>query len=103
MLSNAQKGTVEGTGSAINVSVGFVPARVMLVNIDGDVTMQWDNNMVDGQGFKSVAAGTQSLVASNGVSAYAGAEASAAAGFTIGTDSDINGSAETIHWYAFRE
>lgn len=94
-------GTVEGTGSAINVELGFTPAYVKLINIDGDATLEWTEDMTDGEGYKFVAAGTNAQIATGGITPYAGAEASASKGFTIGTDSDVNASAETLMYVAF--
>ncbi|UWQ30256.1 hypothetical protein [Leisingera sp. M523] len=94
-------GTVEGTGSAINVELGFTPDYVRLINIDGDATLDWTSSMTNGEGYKTVAAGANAQVGTGGVTPYAGAEASAAAGFTIGTDADVNVSGETLMWVAW--
>lgn len=94
-------GTVEGTGAAINVSLGFTPSAVRIDNIDGDAILFWNDAMPDASGMKTVAAGTTAHITSNGVTPYAGAEASAAKGFTIGADADVNASAETIVWTAW--
>lgn len=102
-MSKAQMatGTVEGTGSAINVSCGFSPTHVTLLNIDGDARLDWTSAMDDDDGFKTVAGGTTAQVTSGGITPYAGSSASASDGFTIGTDSDVNASAETIIWTAW--
>lgn len=94
-------GTVEGTAAAINVELGFTPAYVKLINIDGDATLDWTEDMADDEGYKFVAAGTNAQIATGGITPYAGSAASAAKGFTIGTDADVNASAETIMWVAF--
>jgi len=93
-------GTVEGTGSAIDVPLGFTPKAVDIYNIDGDVILKWNDKMPDASGMKTIAAGTTAHITSNGVTPYAGASASAAVGFTIGADTDVNVSAETICWEA---
>ena len=95
------KGTVEGTGSAINVELGFTPSVVRLINIDGDATLDWTDDMPDDEGYKFVAAGTNAQIGSGGITPYAGTVAGDEAGFTIGTDSDVNASAETIIWMAW--
>lgn len=95
-------GTVEGTGAAINVECGFTPDYVKLINIDGDATLEYTSDMTAGEGYKIIGAtgvGAQ-MAASAGVTAYAGAEGTASAGFTIGTDTDVNAAAETIMWIA---
>ena len=107
-------GTVEGTGSAINVSIGFVPKKVKLFNID-DVgglapVMEWVQGMAAASAFKylkivdSGATGNAShdLVTSNGISEYVGTVAGVSEGFTIGADADMNVSGETIVWKAER-
>ena len=93
-------GTVEGTGSAINISCGFTPAEVRIYNIDGDAMLFWNDAMPDASGMKTIAAGTTAHITTLGITAYAGAEASAGAGFTIGADTDVNVNAETICWTA---
>ena len=96
-------GTVEGTGSAINVSCGFTPKHITLINIDGDARLDWNDQYADGTGYKIIAAGTGALIGSNGITPYSGSSGSAAKGFTIGTDSDVNASGETINWTAWGE
>lgn len=94
-------GTVEGTGAAINVQLGFTPDYVKLINIDGDASLEWISDMDDGEGYKTVAAGTNAQIATGGVTPYEGVTATAAKGFTIGADADVNASGETIMWVAF--
>lgn len=94
-------GTVEGTGSAINISCGFTPAYVQVINIDGDASMIWTADMTDGEAYKTVAAGTNAQIATGGVTPYTGSSGSASVGFTIGADTDVNASAETIMWAAW--
>jgi hypothetical protein len=93
-------GTVEGTGSAINIELGFTPAIVRVFNIDGDVNLFWNASMPAASGMKTVAAGTTAHITTNGISTYAGVEATTGLGFTIGADADVNASAETICWEA---
>lgn len=97
------KGTVEGTAAAINISCGFVPRIVKVINIDGDCVMDWTDDMGAGLGYKTIGAtGVGALMATGGITAYAGSEAANSAGFTIGTDADLNASAETLMWIAHR-
>lgn len=93
-------GTVEGTGSAINLQLGFTPKHVRLVNEDGLAAMEWFAGMADGHGIKTVTAGTMSKVTTNGVTPYAGTPGGDAEGITIGADTDINVSGETLHYVA---
>lgn len=98
MASGVQRvltGAVTGTGSAISVrTVGFRPRKVELLNTDGLATAQWTSSMADDSFVKRVTAGTMTAPTSGGVTPLSD-------GFTIGTDSDINASAETIHWVAY--
>ncbi|MCG8447190.1 MAG: hypothetical protein MI753_15920 [Hyphomicrobiales bacterium] len=94
-------GSVEGTGSAINVELGFTPDYVRLMNVDGDATLDWTSDMPDDEGYKTVAAGANAQINAGGITPYGGAPATAAAGFTIGVDADVNASGETIMWVAF--
>src|SRR4030042_2705875 len=98
VLSNhVAVGSVDGTGSAITIVCGFKPLSIRVHNIDGDVIAFWDAIMPDAAMQKIVdsGAGTTdiSYVTSNGITP-------AFNGFTIGTDSDLNVSAEELHWVA---
>lgn len=103
MAYRQKRGTVEGTGSAINVSLGFAPDKVELYNYDdagsAAPSIVWTADMADAAGFKNTT-DTQAKITTNGVSAYAGAAASAGVGFTIGADTDVNASGETIMYIA---
>lgn len=119
MASNFATGTVEGTGSAINVSVGWQPDYVKVWNIDDAGTLypiiEWHSTMGAGKGFKylkiadngSTGNLSSTYVTTGGITAYAGTVGTASTagtgeGFTIGTDSDLNANGETIVWIAAR-
>jgi len=105
-------GSVEGTGSAINVSIGFTPDYVKCFNYDDAgglfCTVEWWTGMTDGHGLKTTSitdSGTtgkksSEKITTGGISAYSGTTAGNGAGFTIGADADINASAETIFYIA---
>lgn len=93
-------GTVTGTGSAINVECGFVPKRVEIINETDPGFYVWTDTMADGEMQKTIGAGTTTFESSGGISAYTGAVGSASKGFTIGTDADMNGSSDVIHYFA---
>ena len=97
-----ETGSVAGTGASINVSLGFTPIYVRVVNEDssGLATMEWFEGMADAEGFKSVAAAGNSMVTSLGITPYAGTIGGVGKGFTIGADTDVNVSAEDLHWLA---
>jgi len=96
-------GTVEGTGAALNITVGFIPDVVWLMNVDGNCMMVWTANLGDADGQKIVDSGSGatdiSTVTSGGVTA--GDYDNSFLGFSISTDSDINAAGETINWVAW--
>lgn len=105
-------GSVEGTGSAINVELGFTPKYVKVFNYDdaGSLfpTLEWWSGMTDGHALKtssiaddgSTGNSSSEKITSNGISEYAGSEGANSVGFTIGADSDVNASGETIFYIA---
>lgn len=101
MATQFKTGTVEGTGSAINVELGFTPKYVKIINIDGDCFGDWTEDMPDASVMKTIAAGTTAHATTNGITPYAGSSGANAKGFTIGADTDLNVSAETITWVAW--
>lgn len=94
-------GTVTGTGSAINVELGFSPKAVVLINETDPGLYVWLDTMADAEMLKLVD-GTVALTfpTSNGVSGYAGVAATTGTGFTIGADSDANAASDVIHYLA---
>jgi len=117
MSTDIRTGTVEGTGAAINIELGFVPDYVEVYNADdaGGLapTVKWWNGMADGSGLKtlkSVDSGTtgnasSAAIVAGGISEYAGDSTPGAQkrqGFTIGTDADLNVNGETLFYTAVR-
>lgn len=105
-MSNVQTviGTVEGTGSAIVVALGFAPDYVEIINIDsaaGFEKGEWITGMASPSAYKTVAAGTRTKLTTTGITINAGSD-TVAAGFTIGADADLNASGETISYRATR-
>ena len=96
-------GTVEGTGSAINVELGFTPVYVKVVNWDDPTSMEWWSGMGDAAGAKITDAVAFTKATSNGITAYDGVAATTGKGFTIGADTDLNVSAETLYYIAVGE
>ncbi len=101
--NNIASGKVAGTGAALNVSIGFKPRVVRLMNVaaGGVVSIDWNSDMGAGTGFKRAQNGDASQLAANGVTQYAGDETHTE-GFTIGADADMNVAAEDIHYIAYR-
>lgn len=97
-------GSVEGTGAAINVQLGFIPVYVKCYNHDdagsAAPSVEWWTGMGAGHGLKNTT-DTQAKITTGGISEYAGADGTASKGFTIGTDSALNAAAETIFYVAF--
>lgn len=98
---HVQTGTVTGTGAAINVPTGFKPSRVELHNVTGLASLVWTKTMAAASGVKTITAGTMSFITSNGVSHFTGTAGGDAEGFTIGADTDVNVSAEVIHYTVY--
>jgi len=102
MASELTGGTYEGTGAAINISLGWIPDYVMVWNAeDGDAKWEWFNGLGAGDALATANHDTaqQSLITSNGIDTYAGSS-SAAPGFTIGTA--LSESGKTFRWKAER-
>lgn len=93
-------GSVEGTGAAITLELGFRPHYLKVTNIDGLATLEWFNGMPDASGIKAITSGVISKILTNGITPTEGVAATTAAGFRIGTDTDINVSGETLHYFA---
>lgn len=93
-------GSITGTGAVINVELGFTPQYVHIRNRTSRDELTWDDAMTAGHGTKRVAAGTATAITSGGISPYAGSAGSAAVGFTLGTDADINADTELLHYIA---
>lgn len=95
-ISRAQ---VTSDGAALTVSCGFYPSRVEVINETSRDKMVWTDSMADGEAIKTVAAGTSTKITSGGITLYTGSD-SAAIGFTIGADADVNADTEVLHYYA---
>lgn len=92
-------GTTTGTGSAINISTGFTPAYVRVVNLVNGTAMEWWYGFASAQSLKTLSTGAVSNAVVNGVSAYAGSS-TAAKGFTIGADANLNASGQPLYYIA---
>lgn len=96
-------GTTTGTGSAINVSLGFTPKFVIIINETDPGIYLWSDTMADAEMTKLTDAVALTFPTSNGVSVYAGSVAANAKGFTIGADTDMNAASDVLHYIAFGE
>lgn len=85
------------TAAAYDVNCGFKPKFVKLFNEASGDQMEWNDTMANAEGFKRVAAGTGSMVTSNGVTPL---DDGTTKGFRIGLDTDLNVVNEQLSWYA---
>jgi hypothetical protein len=88
-----KKGSLLGTGANIKINCGFKPKKVELFNEDGLASAEKSYTMAAAVAMKRVTDGTLTAAAS-----VCTLEDD---GFTIGTDTDINVSGETLHWLAY--
>ncbi len=95
-------GKVVGTGAAINVSLGFIPSKVIIENVTNPSKHVWQKGMAAASCIQEATNGTKSIVSSNGISEYAGAVPLYAPGFTIGTDAVLNTADDVLYFTAFR-
>lgn len=91
MATNVKVGTYTGNGSAQNISLGFIPDYVEIINTTTPGKDEWMSNFSAGTSFT---AATDTVAANiranpNGVSVFAGS-LTAAAGFTVGAGLSTN-------------
>jgi hypothetical protein len=82
-----------GTVAAFTITLGFKPRHIKVANVTSGDMVEWFEGMADASGIKSVAAGTRSLITSNGITPTAD-------GFTVGLDTDICYTSEQLSWVA---
>lgn len=82
-----------GTVAAYTVTVGFTPRYVGIFNLTSGDQMEWYEGMAAASARKQVAAGTGSLITSNGITVSGNT-------FVIGLDTDVNVTSEQISWIA---
>jgi hypothetical protein len=91
MATITKVGTYTGSGAAQNISVGFIPDYVRIVNITAPAVDEWFNGMTAGTSVTTT--GTAAIrAAPNGITAFAGTAATAGQGFTVGTGLSTNAS-----------
>lgn len=81
------------TAAAITVTCGFKPRVVRVINNTSGDEEVWTEGMTAAYAMKRVAAGTQTMITSNGITV-------SEHGFTIGLDTDINVINEQLSWIA---
>lgn len=82
-----------GTVAAFPIVLGFKARRVEVLNNTSGDSEIWVEGMAAASAMKRVAAGTNALITSHGITVtdY---------GFTIGLDTDINVTSEQLTWVA---
>ena len=81
------------TAAAFVITTGFKPRFVRVMNNTSFDELVWSEGMADASGFKRLAAGTGTAIASLGITPTA-------TGFTVGLDTDINVISEQLSWIA---
>lgn len=93
-----ETGALKATAADVEVrTVGHPVRKVVVMNTTSSAKLEWNDQMGDGEGIKTVAAGTRTNVTTGGITPLAGANP----GFQIGTQADINDAAdEDLIWEA---
>jgi len=95
MATITKAGSYTGTGAALNVSIGFIPDYVMIVNHTTPGADVWFGGMAAATSI--TISGTAALrAAPNGVTAFAGTPALAGQGFSVGPTLSTNAA---IYYY----
>ena len=79
--------------AAYNITCGFKPRYIRVVNVTDRTSMEWFEGMTDATGMRKEAAGTFTLVASAGITPLAN-------GFTVGLDTKVNVQSKQMSWIA---
>lgn len=92
-----------GTGAAIDIKCGFVPAYVRVVNIESATVeeLEWFRGMADASAIKTVTgAVARTKITTNGITPLD--DPASELGFRIGADADVNVAGEGIIAFAYR-
>ena len=84
----------DGTAAAFDITCGFRPRYVRVVNETSRDMVEWFEGMGDADAIKTVAAGTRTAITTLGITPLTD-------GFTIGLDTDVNVTSEQLRWVAF--
>lgn len=100
MATITKTGSFVGTGAAVNVSVGFIPDYVKIINTtDGDQIDEWFNGMAAATSISNTSAAVATRAAPNGISSYDGST-TAGEGFTAGAG--ISETGKTLFYIAIQ-
>jgi len=93
--------TLADPAAAANISIGFIPSKLVINHVTDVSDYEWNYNMADGTANLRVTAGDKTLVASDAITPYDG-DATHAPGFTIGTDGTLNAAGSVLYFTAYR-
>lgn len=82
-----------GTVAAFDITLGFKPLFVEVVNVTSSDEYKWFHGMAAAEAHKRVAAGTGSRITTLGITQNSN-------GFTVGLDLDLNVTSEQLSWMA---
>lgn len=82
-----------GTAAAFDITCGFKPRYVKIVNEDGDCYGEWFEGMADSEIMKMLTGGTYAKMTSHGIIPLDN-------GFTVGLDTDLNVTDQVLSWIA---
>jgi len=83
----------DGTAAAFNITTGFKPRYVKVVNEDGDCYYEWFEGMADAEAMKMLTGGIYAKMTTHGITPLS-------YGFTVGLDTDINVTSQQLSWIA---
>jgi hypothetical protein len=103
MLSNIVNGSRLATGANIDITLGFIPSQVIVVNITAATfpELRWLSSMPNASAIKRVTS-TFTMITTLGITPLGAGASDTVQGFRIGADAAVNNSGDTIHWFAFR-
>lgn len=82
-------GTYTGTGASLNISIGFIPSAVIIMNVtDGTPVVMWTENFADAASLDIAAAAASNAAGS--VAPFAGTAGALASGFSTGADNSVS-------------
>ena len=82
-----------GTVAEFDLTIGFKPRYVKVVNTTSRDMLEWFEGMDDASAVKTVAAGTRTIITTLGITPLEN-------GFTVGLDLDVVVTSEQLSWLA---
>ena len=99
-------GSLTSAGTSVNVSIGWTPRYVIVSKVTNTLaTGEWQTGMAAASCLKTLDSDTAGSIITlptvSCISTYAGST-SAAPGFTLGADTNLNVNGDTVRWRAWR-